>query len=239
MSKFWKGCVATLVATALIFGIIALWVFVWGSAGFDTAAHSALMYLRSGFADVIFKIFTTLANKYFVVAFVIVSLLWMRNRNKSNYKCLIKKESLNNAVNHIMPWLIFGLSVAVLSAAFLGIKAGFGRPRPIEWFLVTETGYSFPSGHTATALTMYGLLAYMISTSTNKMWIKSLSYSLASVIVLMVGLSRIYLGVHYATDVLAGAALGGFFLIIGIMCCKWFGAKIDLKSKDRQIGVKN
>lgn len=92
------------------------------------------------------------------------------------------------------------------------------RERPTFLRIVEETGYSFPSGHTMSVVTFYGMLAYLL-------WInfpqrKGLRWTIATVtpvIILLVGFSRIYLGVHFPTDVLGGLAVGGAWLVTCIM----------------------
>lgn len=100
-------------------------------------------------------------------------------------------------------------------------KRQFVRPRPIQVAYYQEVGFSFPSGHSATALTLYGLLAYWwIRRSPNvrsRLWIGVGAASL----ILAVGFSRIYLGVHYLSDVLGGYLLGICWLIVGIVLTEW------------------
>lgn len=86
------------------------------------------------------------------------------------------------------------------------------RPRPVGINLVNESGFSFPSGHTMVSTVFYGYLAYLICKKTEKKfhWIV---YSICSLIILTIGISRIYLGVHFASDVLGGLVIGAFFLI--------------------------
>ncbi|MCY7358807.1 MAG: phosphatase PAP2 family protein [Rudanella sp.] len=84
----------------------------------------------------------------------------------------------------------------------MGGKRTFVRARPLAVAYHPETGFSFPSGHSATAMTLYRLLAYW--------WIRRLSRTrdrvgvgvLASVLIGLVGYSRIYLGVHFLSDVM-------------------------------------
>ena len=90
------------------------------------------------------------------------------------------------------------------------IKLIVSRPRPIEALIRIPSSFSFPSGHTLTSLVFYGLLFYLISAKSNKKT-KIISFIVALFIIILVAISRIYLGVHYFTDV-----LGGF--VIGIPC---------------------
>lgn len=84
------------------------------------------------------------------------------------------------------------------------------RPRPLEALIKIPSSYSFPSGHTLTSLVFYGLLFYLISFKSDKIT-KILAFSISLLLISLIAISRIYLGVHYFTDV-----LGGF--IIGIPC---------------------
>jgi undecaprenyl-diphosphatase len=90
------------------------------------------------------------------------------------------------------------------------LKLLFARPRPNVFPpLMTETSYSFPSGHTMSAVAVYGLLALLLWQRGKRGWA-----ALAGWWVLLVAISRVYLGVHYPSDVLASLALGGIWLII-------------------------
>ena len=96
----------------------------------------------------------------------------------------------------------------------LVLKEIIQRPRPDGFRLIAETGYSFPSGHSMVAMAFYGLLIYMIwryETNRGLKWLFCLSFSL---VVILIGASRIYLGVHYASDVLAGFAVALAWLLV-------------------------
>ena len=84
------------------------------------------------------------------------------------------------------------------------------RSRPLEALIKIPNSYSFPSGHTLTSIVFYGLLFYLISVHSSRP-IKIISFIICLLIICVVAISRIYLGVHYFTDV-----VGGF--IIGIPC---------------------
>ncbi|HSM83921.1 MAG TPA: phosphatase PAP2 family protein [Nodosilinea sp.] len=88
-----------------------------------------------------------------------------------------------------------------------GLKLLFGKPRPELWSqLITESTYSFPSGHALGSMVLYGFLAYLLAQHfTRQRW---LVYGLATVLIGAIGLSRLYLGVHWPTDVLAGYGIG-------------------------------
>ena len=81
------------------------------------------------------------------------------------------------------------------------------RPRPEGFRLIAETGYSFPSGHSMIAMAFYGLLAWMVWHYERDRLARYLCMIGFGIVVVIVGFSRIYLGVHYFTDVLAGFAV--------------------------------
>lgn len=112
------------------------------------------------------------------------------------------------------------------------LKFIFQRERPID-SLITETGYSFPSGHSFVAITFYGLLIYLIINSKWKNNIKIILVSLLGLIILMIGISRIYLGVHYPTDVVAGFVAGVIYLMIFININKRKGVDFNEKKQEK------
>ncbi len=101
------------------------------------------------------------------------------------------------------------------SLVSVGIKYLLKRPRPISQF-ITETGYSFPSAHTLVSTALYGYLIYLIMRSNAKKGYKILFSIIAFLIIILVGFSRIYLGVHYTSDVFGGFLFGVILLILFI-----------------------
>ena len=101
------------------------------------------------------------------------------------------------------------------------LKIIIRRPRPTETLVLTaESSYSFPSGHAMMSMIFYGLLIYYVTKFVKKKWLKNLLVCMLSAIILFVGISRIYLGVHYATDVLAGYVIGIVYLVLFIKLLK-------------------
>ena len=94
------------------------------------------------------------------------------------------------------------------------LKFTFLRVRPVDINLIEETGYSFPSGHSLTAFAFYGFIIYLIQTSNLNKRSKNIYTILFSIIILVVGLSRVYLGVHFFTDVLGAFSFSLAFLIV-------------------------
>jgi undecaprenyl-diphosphatase len=88
------------------------------------------------------------------------------------------------------------------------LKFGFRRPRPEVFFgLAQPATYSFPSGHSVTSCCFYGVLAAILTAGPVSRRRKILIWTAAAVVTLAIGFSRVYLGVHYPTDVLGGYAV--------------------------------
>jgi undecaprenyl-diphosphatase len=89
------------------------------------------------------------------------------------------------------------------------VKLGFDRPRPqiFEWG-ADPVSSSFPSGHAMSATIVYGTVAYLAARLIRRRWMRWLTLASAALLIVAIGASRLYLGVHYPSDVLAGMTLG-------------------------------
>lgn len=94
------------------------------------------------------------------------------------------------------------------------IKLIVARPRPNVLRLEYETGYSFPSGHAMVSCAFYGLIIVLINKSKMKDLHKKIFIMLLSILILFIGISRVFLGVHYATDVICGFIFALLYLFI-------------------------
>ena len=104
------------------------------------------------------------------------------------------------------------INLILITIFQLILKNIFSRNRPIDINLIDESGYSFPSGHSLTSMAFYGFIIYLIYTSDIKG--KKIFITLFSLLILVTGLSRIYLGVHYFTDVVGGFVFAAAYLIV-------------------------
>jgi undecaprenyl-diphosphatase len=107
-------------------------------------------------------------------------------------------------------------NITLIGILSLVLKTIFSRERPLESIIKMPTSYSFPSGHTFFAVGFYGLIVYFISKSNIKKSIKTLLIIISSLLIFLIGFSRIYLGVHHFTDVIGGLIYGLLILIIFI-----------------------
>jgi undecaprenyl-diphosphatase len=111
--------------------------------------------------------------------------------------------------------LSFLFSVSIVSDTIL--KTIIQRPRPNIAPLITENNYSFPSGHAMDSFVFYISIAYFFYQIYRKKKLTILILILTSILVFIIGASRVYLGVHYATDILAGYIAGFCWLITVIV----------------------
>jgi len=107
-------------------------------------------------------------------------------------------------------WL--GLTMAGAAVLSVTLKYGFHRARPVAFFGVLPSSYSFPSGHALFSFCFYGVMAGLINARVRSHWLRVVVWSLAGLIAAGIGLSRIYLGVHYPSDVIAGYLAGAIWV---------------------------
>jgi len=99
-------------------------------------------------------------------------------------------------------WLMIAAGGSVILD--VSLKLSFHRTRPVPFVGVVPLTYSFPSGHALSSFCFYGVLAGLLCARIQSRAIRILIWAAAATLVLAIGLSRIYLGVHYPTDVIAG-----------------------------------
>jgi membrane-associated phospholipid phosphatase len=130
-------------------------------------------------------------------------------------------------------WYSLKIPVVAAGSTLLnqGMKFMFGRPRP-ETAFFEQTGMSFPSGHAMIGGAFYGLLIYLVWTNVRhagRRWLLVLALVLW---VLLIGYSRIYFHVHYASDVLAGWSAGFLFLLISLLLLRKLEPKYAAEARE-------
>ena len=179
----------------VIFGIIATLLLIDKITPFDNIIYNAIISLKSDSVTNFLKLITKLCNeKFIIIATLLIFIILLFKNKKIGF--------------------ILTLNVLLCSGLNTLIKHIFLRPRPVGLKLIKQGGYSFPSGHSMMAVAFFGILIYLVCKSKWKKSIKILLSSLLTVLILLIGISRIYLGVHFASDVLAGFAIALSYLII-------------------------
>jgi len=118
------------------------------------------------------------------------------------------------------------LTVGLASIANSTFKLAIARERPdLLDPVVVERGFSFPSGHSATGMVAYGVLAVVVARSALPAAARVVVVSACALIVALIGLSRVWLGVHYPTDVIAGWAAGGLLVLVYVAVIRAWPAR--------------
>lgn len=193
-------------ACLVCFAVIAVFVVFRDFLFFDIPIQDFLISVRRDVLTILLTVITYSANWQFISILCMLLLIWPKTT------------------------IAYGLPLAggaiLSSIAYKLLKSLFLRPRPdLTLHLIDQGGFSFPSGHSMTGLLFYGLLILLLRrqlltpasgdspTHRKKTAAFLLTVFLTSHIFL-IGLSRIYLGVHYPSDVIGGWAFGGFLLIL-------------------------
>ena len=115
-------------------------------------------------------------------------------------------------------WYSIKVPVIALGSISLNLilKFLFDRERPIIPHLVKSYGLSFPSGHAMISASFYGLLIYLVWVNVKEPFLRWTLVVALAIFILLIGFSRVYLHVHYASDVLAGFAAGLLWVIVAV-----------------------
>ncbi len=190
----------------LVGGFLLLWLFGWLAeevftqefTNLDSGIALGVHSWASPTLDTVFGFFSTLGG---VAGTAVVTVL--------AFAVLAWRHQYHHA------WrLVLALGGGVLLSQAL--KLVFHRNRPALWPHpgVTEPGFSFPSGHAAVSLCLFGMLLWLGLRGFQHPLARAAWAALMVALILLIGLSRIYLGVHFPTDVLAGYLAGSFWLVM-------------------------
>ena len=152
-------------------------------------------FLISDFATPIAKFITNFGGAIFIILLTVILIAVIKN----------KKIGLSILTN-----------LAIITILNQLLKRILQRPRPTEFRIIEESGYSFPSGHSMISMAFYGYLIYLIYKYVENKNVKWILISLLSILICLIGISRIYLGVHYTSDVLGGFLISISYLVIYI-----------------------
>ena len=162
---------------------------------FDNLIYNFVTNIRNDKVTAVYKCITFFGSTTFIVILCLFFLLiyWKQKKGFVISACLIGSTIINNVIKLIVR-----------------------RERPLDLMLVEESTYSFPSGHTMASVSMYGLLIYLVWKSGFSRKIKIILTVLLSVLILAIALSRIYLGAHFASDIIGAILMSSIWLIIFI-----------------------
>lgn len=166
--------------------LLVLLLIIFEKTGFiDNNIYNIVRLLRCDFFDNYFIFITKFGNTIFIVLVVFMFLLIFRNKYG----------------------IILGTSACISIISNSIIKKIIRRERPNGLRLIAQGGYSFPSGHAMISVCVYGYLLYLVVTKIENKVIKYIISVFLVLLILSIGISRIYVGVHYASDVIAGYLL--------------------------------
>ena len=181
---------------SLIFIVNTILVLLGKTGDFDSAVYNLVRSLECDFFDKYFVFITKLGNVSVIIGVVAVLIMLFRNKHSIMFVSLGAISAITNKV----------------------IKHIIKRKRPDVLKLIKQGGYSYPSGHSMISISVYGYLCYLAFTKIKNSILKWLCSIILVILILSIGISRIYVGVHYASDVLGGftLALIELMLVIGL-----------------------
>lgn len=183
----------------LCFAIDAILVRSNSIGWLDDSIISAIQGMESPRLTTVMKVFTTIGSGTIVAILALASMAFF-------YFVLGHRREL---------FLFFGVLLGNQLLNSLA-KSIFQRERPTLHRLIEETGYSFPSGHSMGAFSFYGILVYLLWRHLPSFWGRVILIAVGVLMILAIGISRIYLGVHYPSDVAGGYLAAGTWLAIAI-----------------------
>lgn len=196
----------------IAFLAIAKYVFLDRKESFDQAAFTFMeTFIKDGVTNGMLFLSTIGNYQVMILANLLLICYFLFIRKHKWYSIKIPAISLSGV-----------LLMSVL-------KLFFNRPRPLLPLIEPARGLSFPSGHAMMSATFFGLIIYFVYLQKIHPAIKVFVISLLVLFILSIGISRVYLRVHYASDVIAGFCMGVIWLIIAIKVLN----RIELYSKNR------
>ena len=150
-----------------------------------------LLITRTESATKFFKFVTRFGDWYIIIGIIILSFIFY----KKYFKFILTNAVLITLINQCLKFLI-------------------QRPRPSGFQIIEVGGYSFPSGHAMISTAFYGFIFYLIYKSNLSNRYKIVLAIIVTLLIVLICISRVYLGVHYLTDVIAGVSLAILYLSV-------------------------
>ncbi|MBR3897853.1 MAG: phosphatase PAP2 family protein [Bacilli bacterium] len=179
----------------LMFACMAFLVTNNMSSFIDSGVYRIVTFYKNDVLTTFFKIITFFASEYGII--FMTFLLFLLIRNKKYCVLIMGSAFITVAINYLLKYI-------------------FMRSRPFDLMIIEETGFSFPSGHAMVSIGFYGYIIYVIRHLNIDIKYKKIITILIGLLILFIGTSRIYLGVHYPTDIIAGYSCATALLILYI-----------------------
>ncbi len=193
--RLFAGLIIAIVALAF-FGWLADEVFEGGTKNFDDSVRAEIHGFASPSLTSAMKFFSLVGSPLFltILGLVVVGIFIYQKHKRAV--------------------VLFLIGMAGELLLDITLKLFFKRARPEPFFGYTlPSSYSFPSGHALGSICFFGILAWLITARIENKIGKTLIWLTAIFLILSIGISRIYLGVHYPSDVLAGFSTGLFWVL--------------------------
>ena len=171
--------------------------------GWDRQAYELLQQFSGESMDLIMYSMTFIGSAVSVVVLSVLMILWLVLRKR--YLCILLFVVTN----------LGGVGFNLL------LKQSFQRARPVIDEQIGAVGYSLPSGHAMGAMIFYGFLGYLLLRSHRNRWFKVFLSLVFLALIVLIGLSRVYLNAHYFSDVLAGFCAGSAWLVACILALEF------------------
>lgn len=187
----------TAIGALIFFGWLADEALEGDARAFDDATRAAVHQLASPLLTAIMRGFSFIGSTIALSAGTIFVVIRFAMRKW-------KREAI-----------LFALTMIGAGLLNITLKLAFKRPRPVPFFnLSPPETYSFPSGHSLTSAVFFGALAAILTAHIKSTRAKAAIWIVSTAMFLLIGLSRIYLGVHYTTDVIAGFAAALIWILV-------------------------
>lgn len=196
----------------IVFGVLGYFVHGHDIIRFDSHVISMVQGMESVWLTFLMKFLSFIGSAPVIIVLSILILFFLYKALKHRYE------------------LVLFVGVMVGSPLLnLLLKELFKRARPDFHRLVEISGYSFPSGHAMSALTFYGIITFLLWRHIPVKWGRKALLIFSGMMIFGIGMSRIYLGVHYPTDIIGGYFASAVWLGFSIWTFQWFKERRVIK----------
>lgn len=202
------------IGLAIAFGYIVTAISNKSIANFDTSIITYVQGLESPWLTTIMKVFTWSGSSLFIAPLALITFFFLYFVKHHRYQATL--------------FIVVILGTPLINGI---LKVYFKRDRPEIYRIMDANGFSFPSGHTMMAFSTYAIIAYIVWRNIQIALTHVLLVLIAAFMIIMIGTSRIYLGVHYPSDVLGGIAASALWVTVAISVYAYFQHKLEKKMR--------